>query len=190
MAKKKREPDPKDPYDEVTVKLPKYVLGIIRDLEQEVKLPIGRLIGYALDNEMSKGEDLAFRDFDCEIPDTIYIPHAYAEQSARIMKLLERFKYGIGLDGLVLLRFGIGIHDKETFLLAVRELLTEKRIEFRTMTLRPGVYSYQFSKGYQLLFIKEQPIRMPPQGQKLLNAMETENIRLRAENEQLKRGRK
>lgn len=155
MNKTPKKKDPKDPYDEVTVKLPKYVLGIIRDLEQEVNLPIGRLIGYALDNEMSKGEERAFRDFECSLPETSYVPHAYATESSRVLTLLERFTNGIGLDGLALLRFGIGVPNKLTFLSAVRELLEERRVEFRSVSHRGGFRTYQFAKDYKLLFVKE-----------------------------------
>lgn len=154
--------NPNNPYESIQISLPKEVCELLREESAERKLPISRLVGYALDNELDCPVPF---NFPCDLPKVQYVKHAYAEEAGRIEKLLEKFPRGIGLDTLILFRRSIGIPSKVTFMLGFRELISEDRIEFRTGSRGAG--AFQHADEYEFIFAKAPPARMSRKGAKV-----------------------
>jgi hypothetical protein len=107
----------------VTFNLPRWQYTQILHKADKTKLPIGRLIGWAVDNELEKGKE-AFLDL-WGWPETEYIEGAYVEEARKILNYLNKFG-SQSIDQLVLQRRDIGIANKDSTLLGIRELLERK----------------------------------------------------------------
>lgn len=170
----KKSPD--SPYEAIQISLPREVCELLRESSGEKLLPISRLIGYAIDNELECAVPF---NYLCELPQTQYVKHAYAEEAGRIEKLLLKFPRGIGLDTLMLFRRSIGVPSKVTFMLGFRELIAEDRIEFATGARGAG--AFQHAEDYEYVFLKDPPQRMSKRGSKRIEALADENLALKRE---------
>lgn len=164
-----------DQWEALSIKLPKFTWDTLRDLATERQIPLGRLVGIAVDNELVK--ENAFEQ-DLGFPEIIHVPNAYAEEASRIEKLLVKFPGGIGLDALILFRWSIGIPSRESFMLGYRELFLAKRIEHRPAK-RP-LPAFQYKEDYELIFLSEPPSRrMSPKDRREKDLLAIENAELR-----------
>lgn len=122
--KKTRRAD--DPFVTIEVNAPRVLYAPLKLLSEEIGVPVGRLMLYALSNEFDSDNPF---EFDLTCPDEVFEPYKYATEAARVVDLLRLFPKGVGLDTLVLCRKAAKIDNKDVFLLAIRELYNVEMIE-------------------------------------------------------------
>lgn len=124
--KKKKDPLTEDPFVRLTAYVPRNIFTIIEIISAEKKIPISRLIAYALYNEVEDSAD-PFR-FDLSLPEDEYIFGKYEHEAELLRQYLMKVPGGIGLDQLIMLKEDIGMSPKK-ILLAYMELKESGRIE-------------------------------------------------------------
>ena len=107
-------------FEKFSLSLPADMLDILREKAADRRLPISRLIWYALDNEMDSQEPF---NYDCPKPETVFVQYSYTEEAKRIFEFLKRYPEGLNVDMIMLMRRRIGIPNKTILMLAIRELL-------------------------------------------------------------------
>lgn len=116
--------------DKQMIKISSYVskhfYHRLKTLAGERKISLVRLVSIAVDNEFQK--EMPF-EFDSDIPTEEYIEYAFANEAGRILTYMKSFRYGAGLDILLLLRHDMAVPDRDTFLLAFRELLEKQMVK-------------------------------------------------------------
>ena len=106
--------------------IPKYHMDRLRKIAKLRKISIARLIAVAIDHELEMERPFKF---EVDLPVEEYLEYAYAEEAGKIITHMNTMTLGAGLDILVLLRFDIGIPDKDIFLKAFKECLDKDMIE-------------------------------------------------------------
>ena len=119
---KKREDDP---FVSVTAYIPKSLSLRLSMLSKEIGLPMSRLIGFAIDNELDTEKPF---NYDCSLPTDDYVEYQYAGEAGKIINFLNLIPSGASIDMLMLCRRDIGIPDKFTFLRAMRELIEKDMV--------------------------------------------------------------
>ncbi len=138
-----------NPFDQIAVFLPKQLARIVRETSERMGLPMSRLIGYAVDNELLAVQPFAF---PCPLPMNTYVEHAYMEEAQRIYNYLLKFPNGLGRDQLVLCRHDLGIPNKETFLQGLRELFEREMIQ---EIKPPPRTKFVYPEGYKYIRLKK-----------------------------------
>lgn len=132
-----------NPYYAVKAYLPKSIQEELQKRSDALGLPMSRLIAIALDNELDSPVPFTYV---CALPASVFIPMAYVEEASKIATFLMKFPTGVGRDQLVLFRRDMGIPNKETFMLAYRELLENGVIE---EVNPPKKVKFDYPKGYK-----------------------------------------
>lgn len=145
--------DPNDPFVKIQVYVPRSVHKILKEKSDEMKLPISRICAIAIDNELDSPAPFTY---PCVLPKSDYIPQAYIGEAGKISRFLLKFPYGIGRDGLMLLRRDIGIPNREQLMLGYRELLEIDYIEEIKQPLRS-----KFNYGPDYLYTKLVDVEIP-----------------------------
>lgn len=109
-----------DCFEKLSITVPKEFSDILRKVAHERKLPISRLIWYALDNELDAAN--AF-DYSCPRPTVTYVEFAYRDEAHKIMNFLRKFPEGMTIDMINIMRRQIGVDNRQVVMLALRELL-------------------------------------------------------------------
>lgn len=99
---------------QTTTWLPDWHKEKLKKIALERKIPMSRLIAFAIDHELQK--EMPFQ-WDLETT-TEYDSKAFAKESTMIKDFLRKSDIGMGLDMLLLFRYLIGVPDKEVFLAA------------------------------------------------------------------------
>lgn len=146
---KQRQRIKSDVYREFTVRIPIGLFAVLKAKSEESNLPIGWLICYALDNELDSPVPF---NYPCLFPSNEYIPQAYLHEAQKIVDLLLKSPKGMGRESLMLCRRNIGVVDRNTFMLALRELF-ENDIVIEVNP--PADTKFEFSQGYKFIRIKE-----------------------------------
>lgn len=146
--KPKRETTSEKPTFLVPIKnftMPRALYNRVKEYSDKMEIPLTRLINYAIYNEMEMSN--AF-EFDMTMPNKEYVPMEFAKEASLLMNLINDMPNdkGLGLDQLLLAKEAARIYDKDTLLLAYRELIENKMVyethpsEFRI----PGHYHKDF----------------------------------------------
>ncbi len=93
---------------------------------KRTQMPMSRMIAIAFEHEMMREKPF---ELDLSFPDDEYIEYAYVQEAGKILDFIMSLNSGMGLDHLYLCRREIGVPDRDTFLLAFRELVKKKLIE-------------------------------------------------------------
>lgn len=171
-----------DVYRKVVGNIPQFTAQMLEKISAERKLPVGRLVAYAIDKEFD--ESFPF-EYDLEMPKNSYIPGAYAEEAARIRTILMKFPRGVGLDVLCLFRQSVEIGSKSKFMEGYRELFMRGELQFQTLKRPPP--HFQFADDYELIMLKAEPMRAPKKAMKKIEALSDANREMERENRELKR---
>ncbi len=115
-----------NPFEAMNVFFPKSIKTVLKEASTAMGLPMSKLVAIAVDNELDSPVPFAY---NCLLPSSVFVPHAFVEESAKIVQYLMKFPSGTGRDQLMLCRRDMGIPSKETFMYAYRELLTVGMIE-------------------------------------------------------------
>jgi hypothetical protein len=102
-----------------------YMEKKIRQIAQEKKKTIYKLISLAIDNEMQKENPF---ELDLTLPNQ-FSPYTFAEESEKIKSYMVNLTLGMELEYLLLMRYEMGIFDKITFLAAFKDCLDNNFIE-------------------------------------------------------------
>lgn len=113
-------------YKSVSILLPASLIELLNKQSVKKRVPVSRLIGYAIDNEL-----------DCENPFTYnidvsakpYKEYLYAKEAGIILEHLRKMPTGSQRDVLILMRRDLGIESREAFLGGLQELYAKKLIE-------------------------------------------------------------
>jgi len=130
--------------------MPQHHSEKVREISKERQISIYRLLAFAVDNELQK--EIPF-EFDISLPEQESLEFTYAEQGGMILDFVKTLRLGAGLDILLLLRYKIGIPDKQEFLLAFTELLNNEMLEAFVPPVKVGQfpnpegYYYYRAKG-------------------------------------------
>lgn len=134
-----------EPFSTLELHIPRSIYKILKDYSEQRRLPATRLVAYAIDNELDCNPSFNYPTIAPAMP---YVPNAYAEEAGLILDFLKKhFKNGMGLDLLTLLRRDIGVPNKNTFLLGIRELQEAKLIE----EVEPRWSRFDYGPNYKYL---------------------------------------
>ncbi len=112
-------------------------------------IPLSHLVAFAVDNEF--GREKPF-DWDNKAkPDTPFMNNQYVEEATKLYDFLKKFRYGTGIDTMLICRHDIGISDKEKLILGYRELLNSGMVE----EIVPTSSKFRYAKDYRFLRIKK-----------------------------------
>ncbi len=140
----------KGPFDSVRVFMSRTDRAKLKEYSELTGLPMSRLMAIAFDNELD--QPVPF-NYPCILPLTQYIEGAYTDEAGKLLRFLgATFPDGTGRDMLMLCRREIGIDNRETFMLAYRELLEMGLIEEVSPPLKtrgdwPAGYKFAVVKG-------------------------------------------
>lgn len=112
--------NPDDTFAMVKVYVPRALVDTVATRAKSMGLPLSRLFCIAVDNELDAPVPF---NFPCVLPSNTYIEMAYADEAQKIAAYLVKFLNGTSRDQLMLCRRDIGVLNKQTFMLALRELL-------------------------------------------------------------------
>lgn len=138
-----------DDFTKIEINIPRETRTYVDEMSAKLKLPPWRLICYAIDNE--RDQQVPF-NYLIEEPTNKYVEHAYHEEATKIYNFLRKFKNGLGRDVLMLFRRHIGIENRLTLMLGLREAL-EKEVVFET-TDRPR-RGFDLPPNYKFLKAKD-----------------------------------
>ena len=110
----------------VKFRLPEYHLDRLKGIAMKRQISMYRLVAFAVDNELQKTNPFGF---DINLPIDESLDFAYADEGGLILDFIKTLRIGAGLDVLVLLRYKIGVPNKNIFLAAFKELLSNEVIE-------------------------------------------------------------
>ncbi len=116
--------DGKD-FTKLEINMPREMRTWLEGICGILKLPPWRLICIALDNERDLAQPF---EYPVESPATVFVPHAYSEEAHKLFEFLKKFRTGLGRDVMLLFRHQMGVANKTTLLLALRELLEMKMV--------------------------------------------------------------
>lgn len=130
---RKPKPSKKPPraLDLVDIKayLPPWLMSKVREISVFKGIPMSRLIGVALDNEL-------LREIPFECRTIAPLPHEvpvkkfeYADQANKLAKWLRQFPRGVDRELMILCRKDYGVESREEVLLAWRELFIGNLVE-------------------------------------------------------------
>jgi len=137
----------------MSTRVSNYQKDALHRISNERKLPMSRLIAYAVDNELLKDNPFQFETKLSEIAIMDIDLDEFAEEARRIYNYMKLLSYETGLDVLLLLRHEMGISDKEIFLIAFNIALESNLIETfqprpkRNAPPRPADYLYYRAVG-------------------------------------------
>lgn len=149
--KQRRERSGSEHFYVIRVNLPLSLFNIVMDKAEKMGLPASNLIAYAIDNELEKPVPF---EYPCEIPTNAFIEDAYIEEGSKILRHIT--KVGpLPFDQIVLARRDLGIPDKISVLLGIREILRRKSL---VELLWPSwVRWHKFPRHILFLVAKGQP---------------------------------
>lgn len=116
---------------------------VLKKRAEEMGLPISKLIAIAIDNELDAPVPF---NYPCLLPSNIFIEGAYVAECQRIARYLIQFPSGTGRETLMLHRRDMEIPDRDTFMLAYRELLKAGVIEEVAV---PKKSKFDYPVGYR-----------------------------------------
>lgn len=111
--------------DEFQVYVSKTQGQEIRRIAKKLNLPYGRLISYAIENELK--EENPF-EVDLTLPDNL-VHDAYAQEAGKILGYMKKLRTGMSLDLLYIARHDFGVYEKDAFLGGFKQCLDTEVIE-------------------------------------------------------------
>ncbi len=94
----------------------------IEEIAKSLGLPVSRLIAIAIEHEFEREKPF---EYDMRLPKEEMIEMSYPDEGYRIIEYMKKFS-GISQDLMVILRHDMGISDRATFLLALRDCIDKK----------------------------------------------------------------
>lgn len=144
-----------NPWTEIKVYVTKETLEILKDHSAKRQLPVSRLVGYAIDNELDCNPPF---NYPCDLPTGEYQEYLHVAEARKILGFLEKLENGTSIDQLVMARRDYGVNDKETVLAAIRELFEKDFIE----EFQPKTMFRNFSADYRHIRPKRQDQKYAP----------------------------
>jgi hypothetical protein len=134
----------------VNFNLPRGLHAAIDAKADSMQMPLGRVISWAVDNELMKGKD-AFRQL-WEYPQNVFVEGSYVDEGRKVFQYLNKFG-PMSIDQLVLQRRDVGVFKKEELLLGIREIIERKTL---VDLVRPSkATTFRYPEEYRLLRPRE-----------------------------------
>lgn len=109
----------------VSASISKSTLAALRLRSKELNLPVSKLIGISIDNELECQPSF---NYPCELPEH-YVEGEYSVQSKMLFNYLVKFPLGAGLDTIVMCRRDAGLTDKKDVFGGMKELVEKNLVE-------------------------------------------------------------
>lgn len=104
--------------------VPKHHHEKIRSISKLRKVSMSRLVALLVDDELIRDKPF---NYDMTLQESE--DYAYVDQASKLLNFMNKLDKNMGLDTMLLMRYHIGIPEKETFLGAFQELLSKEMIE-------------------------------------------------------------
>lgn len=161
-----------NPFQVVKIFMSRGTYGLLKE-KSKSGVPISKLIQIATDNELSAPAPF---NFECPMPQNVFVELAYIQEAQLIAKYMVKFPSGTGRDQLMLCRRDIGIENKQTFMLAYRELLKANVIEEIPV---PKKAKFNYPVGYR--YVRLVAVDRSALLKRKRRMLDKENARLAAE---------
>lgn len=137
----------KDILERVVTYVSKHHKQQIMEYVYKNKIPVTRLLAYAIDQELSK--DKPFDNFRYELPSDEMIEYSYIEEATKILRYMKDISgEGLGVDQIIELRHDIGVTDIDALLYGLRECVEKKFLEDYIPKVNP-FQKTEYPKGYK-----------------------------------------
>lgn len=136
-----------DPFIETRVHIPRAAYERLEVFAAEMGVPIGRVINYAIYNELDT--EVPF-NFDLTLPVEDFKPGLFTHEADVVHSLLSKLPSGCGLDMLVLMRMDFGL-TRHQVLLGYMELKESGRIE----EYYPAEARFKYPEDYRYIRVKD-----------------------------------
>jgi len=140
--------NPNNPYRSWKVWCPKSLDTKLKEISKRTGIPVSHLVMIAVDNELDAPAPFAY---PCELPSSVYIEGAYMDEAQRIATFLTKFKKGIDRKTMMYFRRDVGIDNRETLMLAIRELM---EVGVLIEVPPPVGHRFRYSEGHKFLRLK------------------------------------
>lgn len=131
-----------------SVNISKKIFEKLKNISEEMSLPMSRLIAIAIDNEFESSQPFTYK-IDTDLEE--YDEDKYIVEAKKVFNYLKKnFKNGIGYDMLLLCRLDFDISDKKKVLLGCRVLLNKELAEEKVSK------SPWNPKGYKMIKIADE----------------------------------
>lgn len=146
---RKRFSRPRDPTLQanhaVKVYIPISLYTALKARSDKSGMPVSRLVCYAIDNELTNNPDPF--SYPCPEPTNTFVEAAYTEEGGKIFRFLKKFGPH-GVDQLMMARRELGILDKLTFMLGLREILMRNTL---VRKVYPSWTKYKYPPNYTVV---------------------------------------
>lgn len=156
--------DAKKDYEHTTLTLPRDYYDLLQKLALEKRVPVSRLIWWALDNELDCTNPF---DYPCPPPTTTFVEYAYTAEAQKMHDFLIKYPEGVTVDMLVVMRRQIGIPNKATVLLALRELLATS-LAYQSNQAPKGTFFKKFGTNHTWIRLTNETLENIARNRKLL----------------------
>lgn len=129
--------------------IPNSLYKILCKYRDTMILPTSQLMAYAIDRELDCERPF---EYPCDMPKVRYVQHGYIAEAQRIARYLNHHRRGLPLQLLMLNRRDMDIASRETFMLAVREILMCGMAE---LVDPPKRLTVAYPENYKFLKLKE-----------------------------------
>lgn len=133
-------------YQYTTFSSLKTLMDTVEKISAERRIPVGRLLQYAIDNELDTAKPF---NYIIDLP-IIEIGELEVYDNQNIFKIFhfmkKNFPFGVGLDTLLLMRREIGIESRSELLTAFAGLLHVRRVKKTKCKNKFYGPDYQFYK--------------------------------------------
>lgn len=98
----------------------------IMEIVFKKKIPITRLLAYALDQELEK--EKPFEHFTYRLPNDEMVEYSHIDEATKILQYMKNVE-GLGIDQIISVRYDIGVPDIQSLLYGIRECVDKKMLE-------------------------------------------------------------
>ncbi len=99
---------------------------ILKGISDKIRMPISQMIAIAIDNELDAPKPF---NYPIAMPESEFVEGSYFDEAKKILDFLKKRRTGMDVETLILCRRDIGVEDRETLLLGLRELLNTSLVE-------------------------------------------------------------
>lgn len=113
-------------YRKIATLLPSALAQRVIDIARDTRIPISRLVAYAIDNELDCKPPF---NYPITMPTTDYVPNLYNKEALAIFNFLKQYPKGQPMDSMILLRRNYGIEERYKVMEGIRELLYQEMVK-------------------------------------------------------------
>lgn len=132
-----------NPSIQLSIWTPTETYKLLTEMSDTLRVPVSRLILYAIDNELDQTKPFNYPLDWGSLPP--FQEYQYAKEAANLLEFLSRLTYGLGVDHIIVMRRQYGIEDRQVAMMAYRELKMSGMIE----EYWPKSAKFLYAKNYR-----------------------------------------